>query len=85
MSTDHSPKNTDSQPEINRRGFVKTAAAATAAAAAVTQGPLVKKAKAAEGTVRYGFIGPGSRGSRLLTRHLQHCISRHPGQGTACH
>ena len=73
MSTDRSPKNTDSQPEINRRGFVKTAAAVTAAATAVTtEGPFVRKAKAAEATVQYGFIGPGSRGSRLLTRHLQH-------------
>jgi hypothetical protein len=44
---------TDHQPELNRRNFVKTAAAVTAAATAVTsQGPLVTKAKAAvEGKV----------------------------------
>lgn len=59
--------------EVNRRSFVKAAGAATAAAAALSsQGPFVRKAKAQDSKkIRYGFIGPGSRGFRLLQRHLQ--------------
>ena len=73
MPTDQSTTTASAHPELNRRSFVKTAAAVTAAAAAVTStGPLVKKAKAAEEKVQYGFIGPGSRGYGLLNRHLRH-------------
>jgi len=73
MPTDPSTPSAPDQTDVNRRSFVKTAAAVTVAAAAVTsEGPLVKKAKAAEEKVQYGFIGPGSRGYGLLRRHLQH-------------
>jgi predicted dehydrogenase len=57
---------------VNRRDFVKTAGLATAAAASVLSGPAVRKAKAQRKPIQYGFIGPGSRGYRLLERHLQH-------------
>lgn len=73
MSTENSSANTPLRTEVNRRGFVKAAAALTAAAAVVSsESPLIKNAKAAESIVPYGFIGPGSRGGRLLERHLQH-------------
>jgi predicted dehydrogenase len=76
MPTGNSNPTVAVQPELNRRSFVKTAAAVTAAAAAVTStGPLVRTAKAAGEKVQYGFIGPGSRGGRLLERHLQHIPS----------
>jgi predicted dehydrogenase len=69
-------KKATQQTPVNRREFVKSAGAATAAVAAVlprAQGaPAVITAKAAERTIKYGFIGPGSRGLRLLERHLQH-------------
>ncbi len=59
----------------NRRDFVKSAGTATVAAAALlpraNAAPLVRTAKAAGKQVNYGFIGPGSRGNRLLKRHLQ--------------
>ena len=58
---------------VNRRRFVRAAGAATAAAAMIpkAQGaPLVRTVKAAGKQVNYGFIGPGSRGFRLLQRHL---------------
>lgn len=62
-----------SNNSVNRRDFVKTAGLATAAAASVlSAGPAIHKAKAAGKAVQYGFIGPGSRGYRLLERHLQH-------------
>ncbi|MDA1314329.1 MAG: Gfo/Idh/MocA family oxidoreductase [Acidobacteria bacterium] len=67
----------------NRRNFVKAAGAATAAAAMLPRArstPLVRTAKAAGKQVTYGFIGPGSRGGRLLERHLRridvgHCAA----------
>ena len=71
MSTDSTTPETP-KDGVHRRDFVKTAGAVTAAAAAVTSGPLVRKAKARDTQVKYGFIGPGSRGFRLLERHLQH-------------
>jgi len=67
-----STENTASTTGVNRRDFVKTAGAVTAAAAALTSAPAVHKAKAAGEKIKYGFIGPGSRGFRLLQRHLQH-------------
>ena len=70
-----SPAETPSQDRPNRRDFVKSAGTATAAAAALLPRagatPLVRTAKAAGKQVNYGFIGPGSRGKRLLERHLQ--------------
>jgi len=69
-ATPESPAKT---PEVNRRSFVKAAGAATAAAATLSsQGPFVRKGKAQDSKIRYGFIGPGSRGYRLLQRHLQY-------------
>jgi predicted dehydrogenase len=56
---------------VNRRDFAKAAAAVGVAATALSQGPLVQSAKAAGRTIKYGFIGPGSRGRRLLERHLK--------------
>ena len=79
MATDARPSEapeTEAQPtdsaEVNRRDFVKTAGAVAAAAATLTGTPAVRRAKAAAPSVKYGFIGPGSRGYRLLQRHLQH-------------
>ena len=70
MSTDsHVPETP--KAEVDRRDFFKAAGAVTAAAAATT-GPMVRKAKARDTQVKYGFVGPGSRGYRLLERHLQH-------------
>jgi predicted dehydrogenase len=59
-----------SNNSVNRRDFVKTAGVATAAAASILATPAVRKAKAQSRPVQYGFIGPGSRGYRLLERHL---------------
>jgi predicted dehydrogenase len=53
-----------------RRTFVKTAGAATAAAAASSfQGPFIQKVKAANDQVLYGVIGTGGRGTYLL-KHM---------------
>lgn len=55
----------------NRRDFVKAAGAATAAAAALSShGPFVRRGKAAGEKIKYGWVGPGSRGYRLLERHM---------------
>ena len=65
----------DIEPTVNhvhRREFAKTAAAVGVAAAVASQGPFVQKSKAAEQVVNYAMIGPGSRGRRLLERHLVH-------------
>ena len=66
----------ENRDDLNRRTFVKSAGTATAAAAALlpraNAAPLIRTAKAAGKQVNYGFIGPGSRGNRLLKRHLQH-------------
>jgi len=51
--------------DMNRREFVKTTAAASAAAA-VTGTAMMKTATAANSRVRYGMIGTGSRGTYLL-------------------
>lgn len=59
-----------SNDSVNRRDFVKTAGVATAAAASILSAPAIHKAKAQGRPVQYGFIGPGSRGYRLLERHL---------------
>lgn len=67
-------ENITDSTQVNRRDFAKTAAAAAGAAtaaAAAAQGPFARKAKASGRTIKYGFIGPGSRGRRLLERHLQ--------------
>ncbi len=58
--------------QLGRRDFAKAAATLSVAVAAATQGPFVQKAKAQERVIKYGMIGPGSRGRRLLERHLQH-------------
>ena len=55
--------------DLSRRDFVKTAGAATAAAAVISA-PAIQKARAANEPVRYGMIGTGSRGSYLL-KHLK--------------
>ena len=58
---------------VSRRTFVQTAGVATAAAVAskyVAASPAILKVKAAGAEVKYGFIGPGSRGARLMERHL---------------
>ena len=60
----------DTSSSVNRRDFVKTAGVATAAAASILSAPAIHKAKAQSRAVKYGFIGPGSRGYRLLERHL---------------
>jgi hypothetical protein len=60
---------------VNRRNFVKAAGTVTAATAMLPRAqsaPLVRTAKAAGKQITYGFIGPGSRGGRLLERHLRH-------------
>ncbi len=61
-----------SAPQIGRRDFATAAAAVGAAAAAVSHGPFVRSAKAQARVVNYAMIGPGSRGRRLLERHLAH-------------
>jgi predicted dehydrogenase len=57
-------------PDVSRRDFVKTAAAVTAAAAAVEGAPAIQKVRAANDQVQFGMIGTGSRGSYLL-KHLK--------------
>ncbi len=61
-----------SRQQIDRRGFAKAAAAAGAAVAATSQGPFVSRARGNDRVVRYAMVGPGSRGRRLLERHLVH-------------
>jgi hypothetical protein len=60
------------QSNFTRRTFVKAAGAATAVAAAskYAAAPAIRNVKAAGNEVQYGFIGPGSRGHRLIERHL---------------
>ncbi len=58
--------------QVDRREFTKTAAAAGVAAAVASAGPFVAKGAAQERVVNYAMIGPGSRGRRLLERHLVH-------------
>ncbi|MDZ7638560.1 MAG: Gfo/Idh/MocA family oxidoreductase [Bryobacterales bacterium] len=57
---------------VSRRTFVQAAGVATAAAVAskYVAAPAIQKVKAAGAEVKYGFIGPGSRGARLMERHL---------------
>lgn len=62
------PESAEATP--SRRSFVKAAGAM--AAAATSTGPLIRKGKAAGEKVQFGWIGPGSRGYRLLSRHAQH-------------
>ena len=57
---------------IHRREFAKAAAAVGVATAVASTGPFVRKGKGAERVVNYAMIGPGSRGRRLLERHLVH-------------
>ncbi len=67
----NTPSHEKPQTEVNRRSFVRAAGAATAAAAALSsKSPAVRRAKAADTKVKYGWIGPGSRGYRLLERHM---------------
>ena len=58
--------------QLDRRDFAKAAAAASVAVTAASHGPFVRSAKAAGEVVNYAMIGPGSRGRRLLERHLVH-------------
>ena len=58
--------------QLDRRDFAKVAAAAGVAATAASHGPFVRSAKADSRVVNYAMIGPGSRGRRLLERHLVH-------------
>src|SRR5262245_32466435 len=48
--------------DVTRRNFVKTAGAA----AAVVSAPAIRKVRAANDQVQFGFIGTGSRGQYLL-------------------
>ena len=57
---------------LHRRDFNKAAAAVGVATALASEGPFVRKARAEERVVNYAMIGPGSRGRRLLERHLVH-------------
>ncbi len=58
--------------QLGRRDFAKAAAAVGVAATAASRGPFVRTAKADNKVVNYAMIGPGSRGRRLLERHLVH-------------
>lgn len=60
------------QSNQSRRTFVKAAgaAAAVAVAAKYATAPAIHKVRAQNNQVQYGFIGPGSRGLRLIQRHL---------------
>ena len=59
--------------DVSRRDFVKTAGAATAAAALISA-PAIQKVRAANDQVQYGMIGTGSRGKYLL-KHLKNIDS----------
>ena len=63
-------ENETTEFRLDRRHFAKAAAAAGVAATAASHGPFVHSAKAANAVVNYAMIGPGSRGRRLLERHL---------------
>lgn len=66
------PSTETTSVEVNRRSFVKAASAATVAAGALSsQSPAVRRGKGAETKIKYGWVGPGSRGYRLLERHMQ--------------
>jgi hypothetical protein len=56
--------------DLSRRDVLKAAASVTAVAAAVESAPHIRTVHAAGGTVAYGFIGTGSRGSYLLGGQL---------------
>jgi len=60
------------QSNQSRRTFVKAAGAAAAVAVAskYVAAPAIHKARAQSNQVQFGFIGPGSRGQRLIERHL---------------
>ena len=71
-------ENTKATPaRVHRRDFAKTAAAIGVAAATASKGPFVGKARGADRVVNYAMIGPGSRGRRLLERHLVHMEHGH--------
>src|SRR5947199_8489751 len=57
--------------DVSRRDFVKTAAAVTAAAAAVQGAPAIQKVRAANDQVQFGMIGTGSRGTYLMKSPTQ--------------
>jgi predicted dehydrogenase len=59
--------------DVSRRDFVKTAGAATAAAAVISA-PMIQTVKAANDQVQFGVIGTGSRGKYLL-KHLKNISS----------
>ena len=65
-------KRDETPKQVDRREFTKAAAAAGVAAAVASTGPFVAKGSAQEQVVNYAMIGPGSRGRRLLERHLVH-------------
>jgi len=55
--------------DVTRRKFVKTAGAVAGVAATVVSAPAIRKVRAANDQVQYGFIGTGSRGQYLL-KHI---------------
>ena len=65
------PETDPTEQQVDRRDFAKTAAVGVAAAIAST-GPFARKTDGAERVINYAMIGPGSRGRRLLERHLVH-------------
>ena len=71
-SPPHETQSGDGRTEIDRREFAKGATGLGVAAATLAHGPFVRTSKAADRVVRYAMIGPGSRGRRLLERHLVH-------------
>ena len=63
---------TPTEPQLDRRNFAKAAAVGVAAVTS-SRGPFVRRARAqSDDVVNYAMIGPGSRGRRLLERHLVH-------------
>ncbi len=87
--TQNTPTSSETSPNktgpneigLDRRTFVKAAGTTAAVVAAVApvakSAPAMLTAKAAGMQVSYGFIGPGSRGYRLLSRHLQNIDMGH--------
>jgi predicted dehydrogenase len=65
-------------PNLTRRDLLKTAGAVTAVAAAqrLQGAPAIRKVKAANNLVPYGFIGTGSRGQYLLNHFSKLDVGR---------
>src|SRR6266545_495618 len=66
LTTNNGLRNMAEKQDVTRRDFVKTAGAAAGAAATVVSAPGIRKVRAANDQVQYGFIGTGSRGQYLL-------------------